>query len=445
VRVRRGLVSAIALLALAPSATAAHRTLAVQATPTEGAAPLTVTFTAPTPVNWDFGDGSFGSGQKVEHTYGAGRWIVTWTNGGDLGAVSITAHGIELTGPTRVRYRHRATFRGQLIPAEGSVTVQISDGDSALRTTSKADGSFAVRARILRGGGWTAATDLVSSQAHDLAVIPQLRTGLLGSGARDSRFVFAASLRPRGAGEIDVQIHRGDNVLVDRTFDSPLRIGLDTRRLTTYVIRAQVRPNEGFTSAVHVLRAHVVLPRLAFGASGITVAQLGSRLRALHYATPFTTTFDSRLLDSVYAFEKVQGLPRTGRVDAAFWRRLADPRLAVPRYANPGDHIEIDKPHQVLYVVRGSRVALIIPVSTAGIAGRFTPTGRFAIYRKVLGFDPSPLGTLFDPMYFTDGYAIHGNPSVPPYPASHGCVRVPMWIAPYLYATNPYGETVYVY
>ena len=80
-----------------------------------------------------------------------------------------------------------------------------------------------------------------------------------------------------------------------------------------------------------------------------------------------------------------------------------------------------------------------------GIAGYFTPVGRFSIYRKVTGFDNSPLGTLFDPMYFTGGYAIHGNPSVPPYPASHGCVRVPMWIAPYLYATNPYGETVYVY
>jgi lipoprotein-anchoring transpeptidase ErfK/SrfK len=34
---------------------------------------------------------------------------------------------------------------------------------------------------------------------------------------------------------------------------------------------------------------------------------------------------------------------------------------------------------------------------------------------------------------------------VPPYPASHGCVRIPMWIAPTLYATNDYGETVYVY
>lgn len=69
---------------------------------------------------------------------------------------------------------------------------------------------------------------------------------------------------------------------------------------------------------------------------------------------------------------------------------------------------------------------LVVPVSTAG-------------------FDPSPLRTLFDPMYFTGGYAIHGSPSVPPYPASHGCVRVPRWVAPLLYASNPYGETVYVY
>jgi lipoprotein-anchoring transpeptidase ErfK/SrfK len=63
----------------------------------------------------------------------------------------------------------------------------------------------------------------------------------------------------------------------------------------------------------------------------------------------------------------------------------------------------------------------------------------------VASFDPSPLGTLHDPLYFTGGYTIHGNPSVPPYPAGHGCVRIPMWVAPLLYRTVPYGETVYLY
>jgi lipoprotein-anchoring transpeptidase ErfK/SrfK len=48
-------------------------------------------------------------------------------------------------------------------------------------------------------------------------------------------------------------------------------------------------------------------------------------------------------------------------------------------------------------------------------------------------------------MYFLRGFAIHGYPSVPSYPASHGCVRVPMWIAPHLWSTNPYGQTIRVY
>jgi lipoprotein-anchoring transpeptidase ErfK/SrfK len=189
----------------------------------------------------------------------------------------------------------------------------------------------------------------------------------------------------------------------------------------------------------------VALPRLALGARSGVVGVLGASLRRLHYAAPYGGSFDGRMLDAVYAFEKVQGLGRTGVVDARFWRALGGAHTPAPRYARPANHLEVNKGRQVLYVVRGSKVALIVPVSTAGLPGKFTPVGRFSIYRKVAGFDPSPLGTLYDPMYFTGGYAIHGNPSVPPYPASHGCVRVPMWIAARLYATNPYGETVYVY
>jgi peptidoglycan hydrolase-like protein with peptidoglycan-binding domain len=442
---RRGLFLTIALLGLSSSAAAAPRSLTIEAAPAEGAAPLTVTFTAPASVSWDFGDGTLAAGQTVTHTYSAGRWTASWRSGGDSGSVVITAHGIELEGPTRVRYRQRAVFHGQLIPAEAGVAVHVSSADTSVQTTSKPDGTFSVRPRLLRGGKWTAATSVASTQGLDVAVIPQLRTRLLGTGARGSRFVFAASLRPAGAGRIGIQIRRGADSIVDGTYDSPVRIRLDSQRLATYLIRAQVEPTEGFTGVTHLLRAHVVLPRLGLGAQGATVAQLGYRLQALHYAAPGTSVFGPDLLDAVYAFEKVQGLPRTGTVDAAFWEQLANPRLPTPRYAAPASHIEIDKTRQVLYVVRSSRVALIVPVSTAGIPGRFTPTGRFAIYRKVLGFDPSPLGTLFDPMYFTDGYAIHGNPSVPPYPASHGCVRVPMWLAPYLYATNPTGEIVYVY
>jgi lipoprotein-anchoring transpeptidase ErfK/SrfK len=48
-------------------------------------------------------------------------------------------------------------------------------------------------------------------------------------------------------------------------------------------------------------------------------------------------------------------------------------------------------------------------------------------------------------MTFHTHYAIHGFPSVPTYPASHGCVRVPIWIADWLYQQSPVGERVYVY
>jgi hypothetical protein len=277
-----------------------------------------------------------------------------------------------------------------------------------------------------------------------VVIRPQLSTRLAGSGARGSRYELLVRLAPARAGRLSITVDRGSRRVLERTAGASARIRLDTRRLWTYRIGVTVESNDGYASVVRRLTARVVLPRLSFGARGIAVAQLAARLRALHYAAPFSAVFDSRLLDAIYAFQKVENLPRTGVVDPAFWQRLNSPYTPVPRYAEPADHLEVNKPRQVLYVVRGGRVALISPISTGG-GGHYTPVGRFAIYRKVGGFDPSPLGTLYDPMYFTGGYAIHGNPSVPPFPASHGCVRVPMWIAPHLYETNPYGETVYVY
>ena len=175
------------------------------------------------------------------------------------------------------------------------------------------------------------------------------------------------------------------------------------------------------------------------------MTELQRRLGALHYASLGADgSFGQDTLDAVTAFQKVEGLPRTGRADAAFWTKLARATTPRPRYGG-GDHVEVDKTRQVLFLVRKGEVASIVPVSTAGIAGYHTPEGRFAVYRKVAGLDDGPLGPLYDPSYFTGGYAIHGSPSVPPYPASHGCVRVPMWISWRMYSTIPYGEPVYVY
>jgi lipoprotein-anchoring transpeptidase ErfK/SrfK len=93
-----------------------------------------------------------------------------------------------------------------------------------------------------------------------------------------------------------------------------------------------------------------------------------------------------------------------------------------------------------LFQVVGGRVTRVVHVST-GATGN-TPIGRWRVYSKVPGFLPSGM---FYSSFFIGAFAIHGYPSVPPYPASHGCVRTPMWIAPTLFASNDYGETVYVY
>ena len=89
--------------------------------------------------------------------------------------------------------------------------------------------------------------------------------------------------------------------------------------------------------------------------------------------------------------------------------------------------------------MRGGKVTLIVATST-GATGN-TPLGAWHVYRKVGGFD----WVLYYPSYFLRGFAVHGYPDVPPYPASHGCARIPMWIAQTVYAQIAYGSTVYVY
>jgi PKD repeat protein len=452
--VRWGLACAAAFLILVPAAAGATPLVVIQATPAAGAAPLHVTFTAAgdaASYHWDFGDGSSADGQTVEHTYAAGHWTATLTTRSVDGTAAtqtavVTAYGLTLEGPSPARYGRRIVFRGAIVPAERGLYVSLVGPHGKIGgARTLGNGRYAVAARIKLPGEYVATSERAQSAPRTLHIVPKLVARLSGSGARDSRYVFTARLVPAGAGALAVNIVRGQDVVVDRTFTGHLQIKLDTHRLTSYRIRTEVIPSEGYAGTVRVLHANVVLPRLALGGHGAAVSQLGAQLQRLHYAAPSGGTFDSRMLDAVYAFQKVHGLPRTGVVDARFWRALSNPRLAIPRFAQPAGHIEVNKGAQVLYVVRGSRVALIVPISTAGVAGTFTPVGRFAVYRKVVGFDPSPLGTLYDPLYFTGGYAIHGNPSVPPYPASHGCVRIPMWVAPLLYRTIPYGETVYVY
>jgi hypothetical protein len=154
------------------------------------------------------------------------------------------------------------------------------------------------------------------------------------------------------------------------------------------------------------------------------------------------------------AFQKVQGLPRSGSVNAATLAALASPKTPDLR-GGPANRVEVDLTKQVLYVVKGGAVSRILPVSSGNgasykqkngaTARALTPTGHYVIERRIVGERKADLGTLYDPQYFYRGWAIHGSNSVPAGPASHGCVRVTRADAKYLLTALSNGMSVHVY
>ena len=74
-----------------------------------------------------------------------------------------------------------------------------------------------------------------------------------------------------------------------------------------------------------------------------------------------------------------------------------------------------------------------------------TPGGVFAFDRQRTGARESALGTMWNPMYFNYGIAIHGANNVPLEPASHGCIRIPMTLGEYFQQLVALGDQVFVF
>lgn len=196
-------------------------------------------------------------------------------------------------------------------------------------------------------------------------------------------------------------------------------------------------------------------PVRAAAVSDPTVFSLQERLAQLGYdvGTP-DGQWGARTGYAVMAFQKVEGLTRDG-ADGP------ETRAALARASRPGpmvpggapNRIEVDVARQVLFHWVDGSLARILPVSTGNnerycVEGTcevaVTPGGSFRVGRKAAGLEVGPLGELWWPMYFNRGIAIHGSPSVPAYPASHGCVRIPMYAAPTFYDQVPAGTRVHV-
>ncbi|HKY16418.1 MAG TPA: L,D-transpeptidase family protein [Microthrixaceae bacterium] len=178
-------------------------------------------------------------------------------------------------------------------------------------------------------------------------------------------------------------------------------------------------------------------PLLASGSTGGEVALFQFRLLELgFFVNEPLGRYGESTRHAVVAFQKFNGLKRTGKID--FWTRIglgvSNVRVA-PRRAQPGRSIDVDLGRQVMIVQSDHRVDAVFDIST-GTRATPTPKGQFTLQRQIKGIRRSRLGVLYSPKYFTGGYAIHGSPSVPASPASHGCVRLTNQAINHIWATN---------
>ncbi|MGB9111939.1 MAG: L,D-transpeptidase family protein [Acidimicrobiales bacterium] len=195
---------------------------------------------------------------------------------------------------------------------------------------------------------------------------------------------------------------------------------------------------------------------LAEGASGSEVMLLQQRLSALGYwlGTP-DGYFGDATQQAVYALEKAAGLDRSGIVDSQFVAALNDGVVPHPRTTS-GDAIDVDLESDMVLFVKNGVLEYVLNTSTGGgytytedgvTSVAMTPRGVFSIGRVVDGWVIDTLGALWRPRFFYEGFAIHGDSYVPPYPVSHGCVRVSDEAIDWIWAENlaPIGMTVWVY
>jgi N-acetylmuramoyl-L-alanine amidase len=384
---------------------------------------------------------------------------VTDANGeSGTATVEVVAQTVSLTfAPVRAVYGSTVAAEGLVAPAEAGLAVVVERLNAlgaweALATTATdAAGGFAVsfvaagrgpiRARLEETGA--------TSGEQALSVVPKVvvnsPSGRAFLGAR-----LIADVAPTSyTGRVLITVLKYDRVvgrLSARVVDGEMRVRMPTPGLGRFSVRLAFPPSGDVDARTVGTKAYATAQTLRVGSQGADVRALHARLRTLRFRVPgLLSYFSFRTFDSVVAFQKAWGLPRTGVVGAQTWNMLGRVRRAIrPRYGSPALHIEIDKSRQILMIVRRGAVSSVIPISS-GATGN-TPVGAFRILWKAPATG-TWLGSaiLYRTMTFHGNFAIHGYYSVPVYPASHGCVRVPMWLANWLYVQSPVGERVYVY
>ena len=188
--------------------------------------------------------------------------------------------------------------------------------------------------------------------------------------------------------------------------------------------------------------------------TGVEVKDAEQMLSNLGYWTgPIDGVLDDGSRSALIAFQKWQNREVTGALTLDEVKAIAAARA--PRARELGyEHVEVDLDRQALMLVSEDGRVRVLPVSTGNNKTfidegqeslAYTPRGRFLVYLKERGWHTGSLGSTYYANFISGGVAIHGSRSVPSEPASHGCIRIPMFAAREVSRLLKLGTIVLVY
>jgi L,D-transpeptidase catalytic domain len=178
------------------------------------------------------------------------------------------------------------------------------------------------------------------------------------------------------------------------------------------------------------------------GDRGPAVELFNDLLRRQSYYNTDKSQYGSHTQRAVMAFRKVNGMARTFQATPAIFAKLAAGKGGFKiQHPGAGKHVEVDISKQVMALAADGEAKYVFHVAT-GAAATPSDIGGFTFYSKDPGFNS--IGMYYS-VYYNRGEATHGYHSVPPYPASHGCIRNPIPDSIFIYNWIDLGDKMFVY
>lgn len=299
------------------------------------------------------------------------------------------------------------------------------------------------------GAADTSAYNASESLGVEVKARPRIRVFFKGTGAGvvpGQRVYIRGSFRPVREGEsVEVTITRSGRE--QRQGMVRVRNG---RILTSYPVKlkGKYRVTAHYAGSDDLAAGHggrnfrARYVALHQGSRGMAVRVLQKQLVKRHYWVRATGYYDGATSRAVMAFRKVTGMSRTFSVNDRVWQKIARGRGYFKlRYKRKGRYLEADLSRQVVVLARNGKVYRIVHTSS-GTSATPTVQGTFNFYSHTPGYNAK---SMYYSIYFYGGYAIHGFDPVPPYPASHGCLRIPIPNAVAVYNWVPNGAPITVY